>query len=77
MLYCLIKVPDESFPMPTSPISTVTRVFKKITTPVKLFAQNLAKSEEPAQMNLLIEPFFSSKYYRGRCKYSKLLTTLI
>ena len=54
-MYCLIKVPDESFPMPTSPISTVTRVFKKFTTPVKLFAQNLGKSEEPAQMNLLIE----------------------
>ena len=36
----------------------------RIITPVKLFADNLttANTDGPAEMNILIEPFFSSKW---------------
>ena len=39
-------------------------VVHRIITPVKLFADNLttANTDGPAEMNILIEPFFSSKW---------------
>ena len=47
-----------------SPKKTIEKVVHRLVTPMKLFVNNLTKpdSKGPCEMNLLIEPFFCSKW---------------
>ena len=68
----ILQVPDESFPAPKndlkksllSPVKTVSKLVRRVISPIKLFAANLANQnpEEPATMNMIIEPFFTNKW---------------
>ena len=48
----------------SSPVKTISSIVKRIISPVKLFTSNLRNpsSEDPAEMNILLEPFFTNKW---------------
>ena len=68
-----VQAPDESVTPPprkslkdhvSSPVKTISRILNRIISPVKLFTSNLRNpsSEDPAELNILLEPFFTNKW---------------